>query len=56
MQGEAHMGQTNYFKYDPNKYGDNDNTRIIEANTKRTTKKQMLKEQMKQKAIKISKT
>lgn len=36
MQGDK---QTNYFKYDPNKYGDNENTRIVEKNHKRISKK-----------------
>ena len=31
--------KTNYFKYDPTKYGDNENTRIKELSTKVITKK-----------------
>ena len=44
MKGD---GSTSYFKYDPDKYGDNENTRIDEKNHRRITKKQILKEQLK---------
>lgn len=46
-------GETNYFKYDPNKYGDNENTRIMELSHKRITKKEILKEQLKKKSINL---
>ena len=43
--------KTNFYKYDPLKYGDNENTRIVDNVIKNKTKKQFVKEQLQKKAL-----